>query len=151
LKFRPGLVAELFAGDNFEKKVKSRLDYKVDYDWGVGAPDADVPDDHFSIRWQGILLPPRAGKYKLILRHDDGVRLILDGKTVIDNWSGGSEATTAEVVLSGQPHALQLDFHEITGTASIRLQWSLDDGFEKQTIPLEVLYHEIKQERLLSP
>ncbi|HEY7155683.1 MAG TPA: PA14 domain-containing protein, partial [Gemmataceae bacterium] len=151
LRLRPGLVAELFADEEFKRKVKARLDYKVDYNWGFEAPDADVPADHFSIRWQGVLIPPRAGTYNLILNHDDGVRLILDGKTVIDNWWRVGRPTEKEVALTAQPHTLQLDFHEITATADIQLKWSLDGVFKEQTIPLEALYHEPKQERLLAP
>jgi len=152
LKFRPGLIAELFDGENFEKRIKTRLDYKVHSDWKFGSPDDKVPADHFSIRWHGVLIPPRAGKYKLILRHRNGVRMKLDGKTVIDVWSRVEEGITAvEVVLSGQPQALQLDFHNITGPAWLWLEWSLDGGFSEGPIPLEALYHESKQERLLSP
>jgi WD40 repeat protein len=151
LRLRPGLVAELFGDEEFKRKVKARLDYKVDYNWGFEAPDAAMPVDHFSIRWQGVLMPPRAGTYKLILNHDDGVRLILDGKTVIDNWWRVGRPTEKEVALTAQPHTLQLDFHEITATADIQLKWSLDGVFKEQTIPLEALYHEPKQERLLAP
>src|SRR5262249_19025101 len=117
LRLRPGLVAELFADEEFKRKVKARLDYKVDYNWGLEAPDAALPADHFSIRWQGVLLPPRAGTYNLILNHDDGVRLILDGKTVIDNWGFVGRPTAKEITLSALPHTLQLDFHEIIGLA----------------------------------
>ena len=36
------------------------------------------------MRWTGKLTPPRSGLYALGLRSDDGSRLYLDGKLVID-------------------------------------------------------------------
>jgi WD40 repeat protein len=150
LKFRPGLVAELFGGEKFERRIKARLDYKIDYEWGGGSPGDKVPADHFSIRWQGVLIPPRAGKYKLTLNHDDGARLKIDGQTVIDGWGGPGEESK-EVVLTNQPHVLQLELWENIGDAHIRLQWGLDGGFKEQPVPLDALFHEVKQERLLAP
>ncbi len=148
LRLLPGLVTELFAGDNFEKRVKTRLDYQINYDWGTGAPDQAVPADHFSIRWQGVLIPPQAGKYKLTISRDDDARLVLDGNIAID-WGGKS--VSSEVLLSGQPHALLLEFREATGPARVHLLWSLEGGFKEQAIPLDALYHDVKEERLLAP
>lgn len=150
LKLRPGLVAEMFGDEKFQKRIKARLDYKVDYDWAEGSPGDKMPADHFSIRWQGWLVPPRAGKYKLTITHDDGARLKIDGQTVIDGW-GGPGSDSKEVVLTGQPHLLQLEFWESIVTAGIHLQWSLEGGFKEQMVPLDALYHEVKQERLLAP
>lgn len=152
LRFIPGLVTELFAGENFEKRIKTRLDYKIDYNWGLDAPAEGVPADHFSIRWQGVLIPPRAGKYTIIISCDDDVRLLLDGKLAI-NYGGGVRPNNkiAEVSLSAQPHQLLLEFREATGPAYVHLSWILEGGFKEQTISLESLYHDSKQERLLAP
>jgi serine/threonine protein kinase len=148
LRLLPGLVTELFAGENFEKRVKTRLDYKIDYDWGVAAPDPAVPADHFSIRWQGWLVPPRAGKFKLTVSHDDGVRIFLDDNKLIDTW-GKVGQESVDVVLSAKPHTLRLEFHDITATAGVHLSWSLEGGFKERMISLDALYHEAKDERLL--
>jgi hypothetical protein len=34
------------------------VDPTIDFDWAEGAPDPAVPKDHFSIRWNGMLLLP---------------------------------------------------------------------------------------------
>lgn len=83
-----GLRAELFQEANFDRAIKTRIDGPIDWIWGPGAPDADLPPNHFSIRWTGWLKAPRPGRYKLITRSDDGVRLWLDGRLLIDEWPG---------------------------------------------------------------
>ncbi|HTU22081.1 MAG TPA: PA14 domain-containing protein [Gemmataceae bacterium] len=151
-RFRPGLVTELFDGENFEKRVKTRVDYKILYNWGGGRPDDKVPADHFSVRWQGWLIPPRAGKYKITMFADDGARLFVDGKSIIDCWGPQQLAIhTQDVELTSKPHAIRLEYHEGIGAATAHLRWSLDGDFQEQVISLDALYHDFKQERLLAP
>ena len=56
---------------------------------------------------------------------DDGYRLFLDEKLLIDNWRKQSyRATLAPVALSpGSTHALRLEFFESAGPARLRLVW----------------------------
>ncbi len=150
VKLRPGLVAELFVGEMFEKRAKTRLDYKVQFDWRHGPPAAGMPGDHFSIRWQGWLIPPRAGKYTLTVIFDDGASLFVDGQSVLDSWLTLGRHSK-QIELSAKPHAIRLDYHDSIGLAYVHLLWSLDGGFKEQTIPLDSLYHDSKQERLLMP
>ncbi|MGH7224370.1 MAG: PA14 domain-containing protein, partial [Gemmataceae bacterium] len=119
---------------------------------GGGGPDDKLPADHFSIRWQGWLIPPRAGKYKFTMFADDGARLVVDGKSVIDCWGAQQLAIhTQEVELTSKPHAIRLEYHEGIGAATVHLRWSLDGDFHEQTISLDALYHDSKKERLLAP
>jgi len=58
-------------------------------------PLADIPGglsalSHFSARWQGTLTAPEDGEYELGLEGDDGCRLTIDGKTVIDDRTKGA-------------------------------------------------------------
>jgi beta-glucosidase len=63
---------------------------------------------------------------------DDGYRLYLDNKLLIDNWtkrSGGSRL--AQVKLApGTSHAIRLEYFETTGNGRVRLVW--DDGQAEQ-------------------
>ena len=47
---------------------------------------AGLPADHFSARYTGVVRPVKAGLYTFAVKSDDGVRLFVDDKLVIDNW-----------------------------------------------------------------
>ena len=88
---KPGLEVEYFAGRNFEKSAGKTVDAKVDYTW-PGPPLAEPPAglkslDDFSGRWEGKITAPEDGEYEIGAEADDGVRLWLDEKLVVDDWS----------------------------------------------------------------
>src|SRR5262249_35263159 len=68
---RPGLVMEVFKDDNLNKKVKGRIDYQPNFNWGMSPPDPAVSGDDFSIRWKGWLMAPEPGEWMLTM-HTEG-------------------------------------------------------------------------------
>lgn len=144
-RLAPGLHAEFFAGDNFDRKVTSRIDPQINFDWVWDSPAPGVPADHFSVKWTGFLKAPVPGRYTLITETDDGVRLYLDGKLLIDHWRPDDAAgeKSVEVELTAQPHALEFDFVEGIGFASARFFWR-GPGMveERQLVPPSALFHD---------
>jgi hypothetical protein len=71
---------------------------------------------------------------------DDGVRLWLDGRLLINNWTNhGSTDNVAQVSLNaGQFYLLQMEYYENTGSAVARLSWQ-SPSIARQTIPAGVL------------
>jgi hypothetical protein len=65
--------------------VLTRRDPFIDFDWSTGSPDPKVTRDNFSVRWtrQDYLLD---GIYTVAVRHDDGMRIFIDGKILYDAW-----------------------------------------------------------------
>ena len=57
---------------------------------------------------------------------DDGVRLSVDAKRVIDDWTRhAAHASRGSVVLhAGQTHRIELEYFEATGLASVKLEGS---------------------------
>jgi hypothetical protein len=80
-----------------------------------------VPADHFAtLATAQIELP--AGKYDVRTTSDDGVRLWIDGKPVIENWTWhGPTEDRAEVRLEKGSHTLRLEHFEIDGVAQLQL------------------------------
>ena len=120
----PGLLGEYFGNDSLAGAPRlTRIDAGVNFDWGGGSPDASLPVDHFSVRWTGRLTVPATGDYDLATRADDGTRLWIDGRRVIDDWTDHGPVTrSARVHLeAGAPHALTLEYYENTGGAMMRL------------------------------
>jgi formylglycine-generating enzyme required for sulfatase activity len=138
-----GLRAELFTDMDLRHCVKVRYDPQIDFDWGRGSPDRLLPADYFSIRWTGWLKAPKPGKYTLRLEADDGARLWLDGRLLIDYWRWlPGNSSTAEVDLTAQPHEMRVEYVEVADEASIHLSWALKDGFGMQPVPPWALFHD---------
>jgi GH43 family beta-xylosidase len=130
----PGLRTEYFAG--YHDKVITRLEPAIDHDWKDEAPGPGVGADHFSVRWTGIVSPSHSGKTTFFVDADDGVRLWLDGKLVIDDWRGHSAERHSAVVdlTAGKPVAIRLDYFEADRDASVRLSWSVV-GLPEEVVP----------------
>jgi hypothetical protein len=122
-----GLWGEYFENPEFKgKAVHSRVDGELSFEYGYGGPYPDMPVDGFSIRWTGRFIPKKTGTYRFLLTSDDGSRLILDGKTVIDHWGRHAAAEkTADIRLdAGKETILRIEYNEIGGAASIRFGWA---------------------------
>ena len=80
----------------------------------------ELPQARFAFDATGtVTLPP--GDYTLRTISDDGIRVWVDGKLVIDNWDlHGSEIDYAP--LSGGRHELRVQYFQIEGWAELRLE-----------------------------
>ncbi|WP_426211280.1 PA14 domain-containing protein [Massilia sp. TWP1-3-3] len=137
-----GLYAEYFAGKQLNVPACARLDPVIDFHWGAGGPDARVGVDHFAARWSGWLEVPATGDYTLFVLVDDGVRLWLDGKLLIDQWvdHGSTEfGVLAAGLERGKKYDLRLEYYENGGGATIVFSWQ-GPGLAKQVVPAERLY-----------
>jgi hypothetical protein len=101
----------------------TRNDVLLDFDWKTGSPDSRLPSDGFSARWTRKLAF-EAATYRFRLLTDDGARLWIDDRLVIDEWRDGAARERAvDVPLAAGDHVLRVDFYENTVSARIRLQW----------------------------
>lgn len=104
--------------------VLTRDDPAVDFNWGVGSPDASVYPDHFSVRWTRQLYF-NAGTYQFTLRMDDGARMWVDGVLVLDAWfDGGARNVSTDLTLGAGEHDLRIEYYEDTGVALIRFTYT---------------------------
>ena len=125
-----GLLGEYFVGTERTGTPKLvRVDTTVDFHWELASPGPGLPEDRFSVRWTGKLTPPKSGRYVLALRSDDGSRLFLDGKLVVDDWGDHPPTLkTAEIELvGGKAYDLRLEYFEGIVGASVELLWQRAD------------------------
>jgi len=121
-----GLKAEYFANRKLEgKPVLARTDPQIQFDWSDQSPGPGLSQSEFSVRWTGTLIAPVSANYILSLEADDGCRLFLDDKLVIDHWvDSGAVSEKAEVdLVSGQPSRLRVEYYQRGGNAVCRLNW----------------------------
>ena len=125
---------EPFAAEYFDNRtlagapVLTRTDNSIDFDWGEGRPDPTVPADLFSARWTRTK-DYAAGTYRLSVRGDDGIRVLVDGTQVIDGWFYQPPTTYAtDVPLSEGPHTVVVEYFEHTGGAVAAFSESMLPG-----------------------
>ncbi len=135
-----GLKASWFSDQNLTEKVGETTDPLINFQWSE-APRKDMPADHFSVRWDGHLTAPKTGTYDIITNSDDGVRLWLGDKLVIDDWtSAPSRRNAAKFTMeAGKRYTLRLEFMENIGGAHVSLHWVLPKD-EVQSIPTRSVY-----------
>lgn len=125
----PGLQAELFdSSDLSGTPTARRIDPTVDFHWMLDPPDAKLAPDNYSVRWRGELVAPAAGRFRVGLEGNDGFRLYLDGKLVVDRWTKASFHRDLVDVdfAAGSRHPLIVEFREMRGgSARVRLLWNV--------------------------
>jgi hypothetical protein len=111
--------------DNPDLKGKPALtcvEKVIDHNWGWGSPDEGVPADGFSARWtQPVYF--EAGGYRFTTYTDDGVRLWVDGRLLIDSWQPMRGYRNATIWLSEGVHGVKMEYYEDRGTARAQLMW----------------------------
>jgi beta-glucosidase len=80
------------------------------------------------VRWTGQLLPPVSGMYELNVSANDGVRLTINGNTLIDSWALAERLRSHSVAVeleAGKAYDIRLDYFEDIRDAEVRLGWRL--------------------------
>ncbi len=123
----PGLTGEYYEGMNFNKIFTTRSDQTIDFNWGDNAPIQGMVPDTFSIRWRGQLIAPETGEYTLNTLSDDGTRLFIDNKLVIDEWQDQAPLiASGKIILeAGKKYDVKLEYYENLMGAVAQLRWIL--------------------------
>jgi len=125
-----GLQGAYYAGHNFEHLLLTRQDATLNFDWHERRPVAGVGAEQFSVRWTGWLVPPLTGRYVLHLSIDDGVRLWVNERLLLDDWrdQGLNYYQVAVDLHAGQAYPVRLDYCQATAATRVRLAWELPFG-----------------------
>jgi beta-glucosidase len=124
-----GLRGEYFADIHLAGTPdRVRYDSTPDFHWTLSPPAPGIPLGHYSVRWTGTLTTGAHAVRRLGVEGNDGCRLYLDGKLLIDDWikrSHGSRLAAVNLA-PGSVHAIRLEYFETTGNGHMRLVW--DEG-----------------------
>jgi hypothetical protein len=135
-----GVRGDYFKGMNFESHVLNRIDPQIKFSWSDAAPDPVVGADNFSVRWTGEIEAAFTETYTFYTNSDDGIRLWVDGRLIINNWTdhGITENRGRIDLLAGQTYGFVLEYYESTGSATVDLSWE-SPHTPKQIIPQAAL------------
>lgn len=118
-----GLKAQIYAGRNFQRLVRERIDPNIECFWDHGAPADEAPVDDFSVRWSGWIRVPKAGRYKLLVSCDDGVRLWVGGRQLLNEGGTGAFNLETSVELTDTPQSITVEHFDVGGASWIVLLW----------------------------
>ena len=68
----------------------TRFGQDIEFNWGLGYPEALDGQNTFSVRWTRRAYFP-AGVYRFVATMDDGMRVWLDGAPIMDAWGASAE------------------------------------------------------------
>ena len=140
-----GVKGDYYIGTDLRDIVLTRMDPQINFSWGEGSPDPLVNVDNFSARWTGEVEAAYTETYTFYTISDDGVRLWVDGRQLIDDWNdhGDTENRGNIDLVSGNTYSLVLEYYENVGGASAQLRWS-SPSTPKALIPQAALSLPVK-------
>lgn len=129
-----GFKAEYYSNRHLVDAPKVRTDKNINYEPKNQAPDPFLPQAPMSVRWTGELVAPVTGNYTFNFQTDDGCRLWIDGKLLMDDWTTHPKRDCLATVhlQAGQHYQLQAEYYDDGGECIARLLWSIpgqDDDY----------------------
>jgi beta-glucosidase len=124
---KTGMKGEYFNNMKLSgKPVVTRIDPDIDFSFGTKSAAPGIPEDQFSVRWTGKIIPPDT-IHHVGTSCDDGARLYIDGKLIIDDWTEhGERPISAEVeLIPGKEYEVVFEYFDNSLGATARLTWDL--------------------------
>lgn len=122
-----GLMGDYFDNPRLEgKPVAQRRDRPVSFDFATDKLPAGAAAENMSARWEGKLITTLEGEYHLTVVANGGVRLVIDGQTLIDDWTPEKKTRTVACTLrENGVLPIKLEYFSGQGPAAISLEWEL--------------------------
>lgn len=145
-----GLRGDYFKGTSFDALVKTRVDPMVNFLWKEDQAVPGTGINKFSVRWTGKVESRVSEPITFQTTTDDGARLWVDGKLLIDSWESTRKPQRGQITLeAGKKVDLRFEFLEIEGAATALLQWKSKNQPE-EIIPACQLYLAEKENPTIS-
>ncbi len=129
-KKEEGLHGRYFNNSNFKgNPALTRIDKNIDFRWTLFPPDQNKLDrDWYSVEWEGKIIGPKNGKVNIGIEGNDGYRLFVNDKLIIDNWIEKSygRLTVPYEFQKGKEYNIKIQFYTTDGNVRFKLIW--DEG-----------------------
>ncbi|MBX7183730.1 MAG: right-handed parallel beta-helix repeat-containing protein [Vicinamibacteria bacterium] len=102
-----------------QKPILETTSDRIDYLSGRAIAPG-LPNDHLAMTGEGVVDLPK-GRFVLRTISDDGIRVWVDGKLVIDRFDV-HESVVAEASIDGGRHTLRVEYFEFVSWAELRVE-----------------------------
>ncbi|GIO14071.1 hypothetical protein J19TS2_36260 [Cohnella xylanilytica] len=141
-----GLLAEYYAGNSdfsFGDYKATTVDSQINFtNLDPALQTWTGSQDHANVRWTGQIAPPESGEYTFYMMGDNGFRLWVDGRLVIDHWVNDwdKEQTGIPIALeAGKKYDFKVEYFEDFGGSNLYLRWSTPT-LTKTIVPVDAFY-----------
>lgn len=121
-----GLRGEFFTNITLSgPPVAQRTDETIDFGWTLYPPDPALSYDWYSARWTGMITGKTTGECHIGMEGNDGFRLWLDGRLLIDKSRKVSFGRFMAPFRfeKGKTYDLRIEYVEPAGNARFKLIW----------------------------
>ncbi|MCU0448444.1 MAG: PA14 domain-containing protein [Bernardetiaceae bacterium] len=136
--YSPGFLGEYFADTVFRNKVHTRLDANTDMNYWLDSPAPGIYTDKYAVRWTGRLTAPQTGRYTLQAIADDGVRVWIGGKLVMNEWrlqkANRILVSPPFKLTQNQQYEVKVEYFNGKTANYLRLYWAFE---EEEPTPLD--------------
>jgi len=125
-----------------QKAQVCRVESQINFEAKDGAGFRDLQwKEYFAAVWTGSLRAPKTGKYTFYLKSDDGSKLFLDGKLVVDNdGKHRLDEDSKSLDLTAGDHDFKVEYFQNKDKAGCVLSWKYE-GTDKQVVPASAFWH----------
>jgi hypothetical protein len=103
-------------------------------------------DKNFYATWAGSLKIEKPGKYKFFLESDDGSRMYLDGKLLVNNGgTHGMAKVEASIDLQPGQHDIRIEFFQGESAMGCKFSWT-QPGKNEEPVAENNLWHKADAE-----
>lgn len=128
---KPGVTGEYFANAKLEgEPTFTRIDKNINFYWESGSPAPELPDDDFSVRWTGYLVPPVTGAYHLGCWGMPDLNIWLEGEKILSHRSEhhGFHHEKEVRLEAGKKYKFVYEYKNNYGDGDAKLLWAIPDS-----------------------
>lgn len=141
---QPGLALDMFVAtddqlsNHFDTLTNPVSSIEPQIDLPAGAPA-----QHFGLLFNGYIKVPADDIYTFATRSDDGSRLYVDNRLVVDNWGmHGNDSQSGDVALAAGSHSLRVEYFQAGGGDALAAFFGpASEPLPSQEIPGAALFH----------
>ena len=134
---RHGLNAEYFDNIKLEgEPVLRRTDTAVNFAWAFSGVTPKLTTN-YSVRWTGVLSPPKTDDYIVGFTGQDGYRIWIDGAILVADWTTHRPSTTQTKPIhleKGKAYSIKIEYFQTVRSAEAKLVWGVPGREEDEAV-----------------